>query len=97
MVFINNSGPPNAKAALIFCSPYPGISTKVSLIIEDNFNFLVLLSIVAIIIESDLALSLRSLASVPINRILVIPGTSSNESSVVISDISELLYILLLT
>ena len=76
MVCISNSGPPHASAAFIFCSPCPGIFAKVSLIIDVNLSFLLLLSIVAIIIASALAFSSNLRASVPINNIFVIPGCS---------------------
>ena len=62
---------PKKNAAFIFCSPYPGTFTIVSLIIDVSLTFFVLLSTVAIIIESDLEGSSKVLPSVPIKSILV--------------------------
>ena len=61
IVSISNSGPPYAKAAFNFPSTCPGIFTNVSLNNDVNLIFLLLLSNVAIIIESALQLHLTFL------------------------------------
>ena len=68
--------------------------TSVSLNKDVNLIFLLLLSKVAIIIESDLDCSSKVLASVPINNTFVIPGTSLYSLFFITS---ELLYILFFT